>query len=124
MNISNGLRRKFVGFACGWGLLGFYRGTQHYDYTHKEQLQTYREKIKRYSADKIRYPDLTIEKPIEPAKYIISTMANGLYGSFCYLYPVVNVVYVIKEFYRAEIYLRNLKEEKTKRYYNTLDVFD
>ena len=134
MNISNGLQRKFVGFAFGWSMLGYYRGTQHYDYIHKIDMKKYDEKkieydkdIKRYNKDIISYPNIHFTKPElppKPNKLFFSTISYGLYGSICYLYPVVNVAYVIKEFYQGEIYLRNLKEEKKKRYYNTLDIFD
>ena len=68
-------------------------------------------------------------KPKEPLnngqnKFLTSAMAYGLLGSFYYLFPYTGVFYFSKELYRTEIYIRSLEGEKTKKYYNTLDIDD
>jgi len=134
MNISDSLRRKCMFFYGGsLSILGYYRGIQHYEYNHKIDIKKYHEKmirynndIKRYNKDIISYPNIDFSKPEappKPNKFFLSNIGYGISGSIIYLCPIVNIVYIPKEFYQVEIYLRNLKDEKTKRYYNTLDMF-
>lgn len=127
-------RRIHIAAVSVWGILGFDRGMQHYDYVHKENIKSHREKmdrharaVKRYLAEKARYPDIyTIhpdDPPDEPEKYVLSSIAYGLYGSFWYLNPFFTPLYFAKECYRVEIFVRGLDGEKTSKYYNTLDVY-
>jgi hypothetical protein len=118
-------------FASSWGVLGYYRGTQHYDYKCKIEMEKYNEKmveynkaIEKYNIEKIRY-SYAYEKTLpsnKPAKYYITNILFGLYGSCLYIYPLSGLLYFFKEIYRLEVYLRNLPDEKKKRYYNTLDI--
>ena len=122
--------------ATGWSALGFYRGTQHYHYSHTQYIKEYNEKMSKYTKDLenyntaiIEYPKIHFHKPKEPLnsgqnKFLTSAMAYGLLGSFYYLFPYTGVFYFSKELYRTEIYLRSLEGEKTKKYYNTLDIYD
>ena len=132
----NKISNKKIGIivATGWSALGFYRGTQHYDYRHTQDIKEYNEKMSKYTKDLenyntviIEYPKIHFHKPKEPLnsgqnKFLTSAMAYGLFGSFYYLFPCTGVFYFSKELYRTEIYLRNLEGEKMKRYYNTLDL--
>ena len=127
-------RKIQIGAAGLWATLGFNRGLQHHEYVHKENIETHREKmakharaVERYQADKLRYPDIyTIqpdEPPDKPEKYVLSSVAYGFYGSFCYINPVFTPLYFAKECYRMEVFVRGLDGEKTNKYYNTLDVY-
>jgi len=121
-------------FASSLDVLGYYRGTQHYDYTCKIEMEKYTEKmndrnkaIEKYNIEKIKYSYayeaiLPILPSNKPAKYYITNILFGLYGSCLYIYPLSGLLYFFKEIYRLEVYLRNLPDEKKKRYYNTLDI--
>lgn len=133
MHISNTVKSRIMVFASSWGVLGYHRGTQHYDYTCKIKMENYTEKMveynkamEKYNIEKIKYsyayalePKLPSNKP---AKYFITNILFGLYGSCLYIYPLSGLLYFFKEIYRLEVYLRNLPDEKKKRYYNTLDI--
>ena len=124
-------RRIQIGAVGAWAVLGFNRGMQHHEYIHKENIEAHREKmarheraVERYQADKLRYPDIYMNRlPDEPAKYVLSSVAYGLYGSFWYINPFFTPVYFAKECYRVEIFIRGLDGEKSNKYYNTLDLY-
>lgn len=133
MHILNTVKPRIMVFAS-WGVLGYYRGTQHYDYTSKIEMEKYTEKmnernkaIEKYNIEKTKYsyayePILPILPSNKPAKYYITNILFGLYGSCLYIYPLSGLLYFFKEIYRLEVYLRNLPDEEKKRYYNTLDI--
>jgi len=110
IKLSNIAKRNLLGFASGWGILGFYRGVQDYEYTHKEDMETHNNYL-------IRYKDLHSTKP---TKYYLSTIMWGFIGSTFYLYPVTAPYYLIKETYRLEVKLRGLDDEKNNKYYNKI----
>lgn len=132
----NKISNKKIGIivASGWTALGFYRGTQHYDYLHtqdikehSEKMSKYNKEMEKYNTDIIEYPKIHFRKPDEPLnsshnKFLTTAMGYGLLGSLYYLFPYTGVFYFWKELYRTEIYLRNLEGEKTKKYYNTLEI--
>jgi hypothetical protein len=133
--ISRRIQIGAVGAVGLWGALGFNRGLQHHDYIHKENIETYRQKmarhereVERYDADKLKYPTIHFNKPSDPptkpTKYVLSSVAYGFYGSFCYINPVFTPVYFAKECYRFETFIRGFDGEKTKKYYQTLEIFD
>lgn len=110
--------------VTGWGVLGFYRGTQHYEYNYKENMKKYNQKIVRYNNDIERYKD-SYWKPepvVKPVKYYITNILYGFYGTGVYLFPYSAGFMLIKEFYRLENYLRNTDDDDNK-YYHTLDLF-
>jgi hypothetical protein len=123
-----------IGAAGVWAALGFNRGLQHHEYVHKENVEAHRAKmdrharaVERFLEEKARYPDIyTIhpdDPPDEPAKYVLSSIAYGFYGSFWYINPFFTPLYFAKECYRMEVFVRGLDGEKTNKYYNTLDVY-
>lgn len=125
--------KKILGGVAGlWGVLGFYRGTKHYDYSYKEDMVKYNEKMteynkdmEKYNIDVKEYPKIHYRVPqkIEkPQKYYISTLGYGLYGFSIYLLPYPGNLFFLKEMYMLEISLRGLKDEKKTRYYNLLEV--
>ena len=126
--------KKILTFVSGWTALGFYRGTQDYNYKYTQEIKMYNEEmskytndLERYHKDIIEYPKIQFRKPIQPFerfqnKFVTTTIIVGLYGSILYLFPFTGACYFVKEFYRAEIYLRKLDGEKMKRYFNTLDL--
>lgn len=128
-------RRTQIATVGLWAALGFNRGLQHHEYVHQENIETHRTKmarhdraVERYQADKLRYPDMYTNSPPDdppekPAKYVLSSVAYGFYGSFWYINPFLMPVYFAKECYRVEIYVRGLDGEKSNKYYNTLDVY-
>ena len=110
--------------VTGWGVLGFYRGTQHYEYHYKENMKKYDERMIRYNSDIERYKD-SYWKPepvVKPVKYYITNILSGFYGTGVYLFPYSAGFMLIKEFYRLENYLRNTDDDDNK-YYHTLDLF-
>jgi hypothetical protein len=117
-------RRIQIGAVGLWAALGFNRGLQHHDYVHKEKVENHRQKMAKYQADKLRYPEIYCDGPPDkPTKYVLSSIAYGFYGSFWYLNPVFTPLYFAKECYRVEVFVRGLDGEKTNKYYNTLDVY-
>lgn len=103
--------------VTGWAGVGFYRGIQDYDYTHTKNVKKYNRELIEYKNEQIYTP------PLPPSeKYFLSGIINGFIGSVMYINPGTCIFYFCKEFYRLEVYLRRLDGEKTKRYYNTLDI--
>ena len=132
MSMSIQTKKVFGGVASLWGLLGFYRGTKHYDYNCKQEMIKYNEKMikynkdmEKYNIDIKKYPDIHYRVPQKidkPQKYYTTTLGYGLYGSLIYLAPYPGVAFFFKEIYKLEINLRGLNDEKTKRYYNCLEL--
>lgn len=97
---------------AAWGLLGFYRGTQYYQFKHNTDLKQYEEKKKLYSTSTY------LEKPV---KYYSIQFAVGVWGSCIYIMPLIGLIPVIKEIYRLEINLRGIKDKQNNEaYYNLL----
>ena len=111
----NKISNKKIGIivASGWSALGFYRGLEHYVYTHNERIEKY-ERDSKYFKDRHEF--------YKPTIYFTSFIASGVYGSLSYITPGICFFYFAKEFYRTEVYLRGLDSEKERRYYNTLDI--
>ena len=119
--------------TSGWGMYGFYRGTQHYSYTYNEDMEKYNQKLhfdynkdmERYNDNINKYPTICFHKPvapIKPTKFYMTSMLYGLAGSFLYLYPVTGVIYIFKEIYRLEINVRGIDDAKKTSYYNSLEI--
>ena len=132
MTIPIQTKKILGGVASLWGVLGFYRGTKHYDYSCKEEMIKYNEKMteynkdmEKYNIDIKKYPDIHYRVPRKidkPQKYYTSTLVYGLYGSFVYFAPYPGVMFFIKEIYMLEINLRGLNDAKKTSYYNLLEV--
>ena len=93
------MHKNIVLFAAGtsWGLLGFTRGLNSYDYNY------------------------TKCKSIHKETYLyISKGQQGLLGIFLYTNPVLLPFILYKEMYRLEVNVRGLEEEKKTDYYNTI----
>ena len=90
-------RKDLLLFVTGtsWGVLGFTRGLQSYDYNYT--------------------------KSIHKESYLyISKGQQGLLGIFLYMNPLLFPISLYKEMYRLEVNLRGLEEEKKTLYYNTI----
>ena len=92
-----------------WGTLGFYRGVQYNNILHKKELNKYNDLLNRGIVTRKR-----------PQQYYLSKFAYGLFTSFMYFVPVVNLFYIAKEFWRLEIFLRGLDEDTESDQYNHL----
>jgi len=124
MNFSLNASRKLLGITSFWGFLGFYRGTQEYNFEYQNKINNYDkemiyhkeqiEKDKKYNSNYVRIP------PIKPTYFYLSSISNGFFGSELYILPFTIPICLMKEIYRIEINLRNLDEEKKTRFYNTL----
>lgn len=88
--------RKILLIASSWSLLGFKRGMDSYDYSHKKAVKSRESYL--YSS-KIFY---------------------GLIGGIAYINPILCGIIIPKEIYRFEVYIRNLEEDKKTDYYNEL----
>ena len=84
-------RAKFI-FISSWSLLGFNRGMNSYDYSHKKDPKK---------------QSLYLEKGLW-----------GLCSSIAYVNPVTFFLVLYKEVYRLEVQLRGLENEKNTDYYN------
>ncbi len=83
-----------TGVSC-WGILGFRRGIQSYDYTYNKRKDN--------------------------SPHLYSTqMMHGLLGFVIYINPVLICRTLLKEIYRAEVNIRGLQDEKKTDYYNEL----
>jgi hypothetical protein len=85
-----------------WGLLGFYRGTQYYNFWHEEDMKKY-----------LKEPKIH-EKP--QYLYLHKVGFGGL-AAGAYIFPLFCIFPVIQELKRLEINLRGLEEEKKKPEY-------
>ena len=85
----------------GWGLLGYNRGTNSYDY-----------KYKKYNGKK---------EIQEKETYLYSAKVfYGISGIFLYVNPFLLPIIIPKEVYRLEVNIRNNENEKKSDYYNEL----
>lgn len=110
--------KMIIGAATSFGTFGFYRGCQSYDYKYKQDIIEYNKKLEIYNKDIIKYPTIHFAEPHKPCKFYITGMLFGFHGSFLYVNPISAIVYFSKEIYIAEIYLRNLEDEKKTEFYN------
>jgi hypothetical protein len=85
-------RAKII-ILSSWSLLGFKRGINSYDYSHKKDSR-----LKQH---------LYLEKGIW-----------GLVSTIIYINPVSFFIVLYKEFYRLEVNVRGLEDEKNTDYYN------
>jgi hypothetical protein len=92
-------RRKILSSTgiISWGVLGFSRGLNLYDYRYKKYDIDYDKKTNYFYTTKITY---------------------GFLGLFLYINPFCIPIIVIKEIYRFEVNIRGLENEKDKDYYN------
>jgi hypothetical protein len=87
-----------------WGLLGFYRGTQYYNFWHEEDMKKYLKEPNIYK---------------KPQDFYSNKVGIGALGMVAYIFPFFCVFPAIQELKRLEINLRGLEEEKKKpEYYN------
>ena len=123
--------KKLIGITSCWGILGFYRGTQEYNFHHSNDINDYnkqmiyhKEQIEKDKKYKIEHPTYNSNyvhiPPVKPTYFYLSSITNGFFGSALYIFPCTTPICVMKEIYRIEINLRNLDEEKKKKFYNTL----
>ena len=128
MNLSYIVKKRLLLAVSGWGLFGFYRGIQDYHYTHYKKMEEYNQDIEKYKKNMAEYGRYHITYPIptffKPQKFFITELLYGVKGFLCYFYPVPGIFFFIKEIYIAEIYLRNLEDQKKTDYYNSLTLFD
>ena len=93
--------RRVVGCLIPWGGLGFYRGSQSYNYKYECNLEKYKK---------------------ENPKMYLSVFYAGCRGTIMYVNPIGFFLSIPSELYRLEVNLRGLK--KTSRYYNVYCLFD
>ena len=104
--LNNIMYRKIPKILYGsWGLLGFYRGIQLYDFRHEEDMKKYLQNPKRYD---------------KPCDFYSHKLGVGMFATIVYIFPFVCVFPAIKELKRLEINLRSLEEEKKKSEYYDL----
>ena len=90
--ILNNKNLLYLTGTC-WGILGFNRGIDEYDYKHK-----YNE----YYKKKYFYTD---------------RIFNGFFGSIVYINPAFVPLIIYKEIYRLEVNYRGLEDEKNNENY-------
>ena len=124
----NMTKNKLASIMICFGIGGFYRGTQSYDYKYKldikkynENIEKYNNDIKKYDNDIITYPTINFNEPKfpnKPSKFYITNILFGCYGSMLYVSPIPGIFYIGKELYIMEIYWRNLEDAKKTKFYN------
>jgi hypothetical protein len=87
-----------IASISSWGLLGFYRGLNEYDYKYEQNKQMGRHRTYLYS----------------------SKITGGLFGCLFYLNPFLAIFMVSKEMYRLEVNLRGMEPEKKSAKYNEI----
>jgi len=91
---------KPIPILSAWGILGFYRGINEYDYNHEKRK-------------KLNY--------LTPEPYLYSCkIANGFTGCLFYVIPPFLVLSIPTEIYRLEVNLRGMESEKLTDKYNRL----
>jgi hypothetical protein len=116
MSIPNSMRRVLFGTTSFWGVLGFYRGIDHYEYDYENDMNDYNKKMKKWEKDNRDYVQYGIDIPIKPTKYYLTGISYGFTGTASYF----NIFFgfnIPKELYRLEVNLRSLDDEKQKPYY-------
>ncbi len=88
--------KRFFIYASPFSLLGFKRGIEDYDYTHKN---------KHFTNNTYLYSRRT---------------AIGIIGMVFYVNPFTMPLFICKEIYRLEANIRELEEEKKSDFYNRL----
>jgi hypothetical protein len=83
-----------LGTLCAWSLLGFKRGVNSYDASHKKDHQ-------------YQYQYLYLHKGLW-----------GIGSALAYINPFTFFIVLYKEAYRLEVELRGLEEEKLTKHYN------
>jgi hypothetical protein len=114
-------------------MLGFYRGTQEYDFENKVNMKLYDKELlyynrqsEKYKKDKIEYPMICFSEPKPPMKpnhFYITRMIYGFYGASVYAIPFTGAVCLMKEIYRIEINLRDFDDEKKQNFIILYTVF-
>ena len=93
--------------GTGWGILGFKRGLNKYDYQYKHDYENpeWYTGIKKDNTKPYLYTD---------------KIFYGLSGLIIYMNPGTFPITIYKEIYRLEINIRGMEEEKNTKYYNIL----
>ncbi len=92
----------FAAGYSGFGVLGFYRGCEHYDYYYNQGLSCIRKE--------------ELEAYIEENPHLCTSKAwLGFFMMIFYTFPGANIFVLPKEIYRLEVNIRGLK--KTRKYY-------
>ena len=86
-----------------WGTLGFYRGNQFYNFTYKKRCIEFEK-----------------NKKVNKQYFYSFYIGYGVLSSLIYLNPFLLPLIANKEFYRLEINILGLHEEKEKEYFYTL----
>lgn len=127
------MSKLYLSFYLPFGVLGFYRGTQHYNYNYRKDMEKYDENLKEYNGKLEEYnknveennkreykytftkPTLYYEKPY----YLYShSILYSLFGTAMYVNPFTRPFMAMKEVYRLEINMRGeLDELKKKDFY-------
>ncbi len=92
------------GALLAWGALGFYRGCRFKFCLHNANLKRY---------------ELT-NRGKKPEQVYFMTGIFGAFTSLAYFIPVVNLLYITKELWRLELYLRGVEVDTESIYYNRL----
>ena len=109
--------------AISSGVLGFYRGTQLYNYEYNKNVERYNKNIEQYNkyAKDCNTYNISSERYRQPHFFYSRSFMNGLLGTFFYINPVLIPFFVTKEIYILEIYMRNdLNELKNQDEYYSL----
>jgi hypothetical protein len=101
-------RLAFIISYTSLGVVGFYRGINEYKYHYKKDFDRYENDCTNYATDKFE----------KPTFFYLNSFCLGTYGLFMYVNPFFLPIFIYKEFYRLEVNVRGLDEEKKTRKYN------
>ncbi len=92
--------------------LGFYRGYQEQQFSYKQSLKKFDERLK-------EYPSLYNIND-KPKYYSIDILGSTIFSGFVYSLPIFIPFVFVKELHRLEIYCRDYKDEYDKPSYYEL----
>ena len=106
--------------AISSGILGFYRGTQHYGYNYRKDLKEYNKELEEYNikVEEYKKSNRNYDYPFrfkKPYYFYSESFLYGFMGTTMYINPFTFPIMTFKEIYRLEVNMRGelneLKDE-------------
>ena len=98
------------------GILGFYRGTQHYGYNYRKDLKEYNQHLEEYNikVEEYKKSNRNYDYPFrlkKPYYFYSESFLYGFFGTAMYINPFTFPIVTLKEIYRLEVNMRGELDE-------------